>query len=261
MPSPLPLDGQVAVIAGGAGAIGYASAQRLAAQGARIVLLGRASGDAHAKAAALPAPPSAAHAAAGAHCAIEADLTDSAALARAAAEVRERYGRADILVNSGGFTQPVPHADLDALDDALIDAIFTANWRAPFAAIRAFAPLLRASGHGLVVNISSIAASTGIGSNVAYCAAKAGLDTMANSLGRALAPHIRVINVSPGVVDSHFVPGRDAAFNDKQAATTPLKRIGQPDDIAAAVESCATTLLFATGSVIRIDGGRHLGAA
>jgi len=255
MPTPLPLAGQVAVIAGGAGAIGYASAQRLAAQGARVVLLGRAGGDAHAKAAALPALQS------GAHCAIDAELADSAALARAAAEVRERYGRADILVNSAGFTQPVPHADLDALDDDLIDAIFTANWRAPFAAIRAFAPLLRASGKGLVVNISSIAASTGIGSNVAYCAAKAGLDTMANSLGRALAPHIRVINVSPGVVDSQFVPGRDAAFNDKQASTTPLKRIGQPDDIAAAVEACATTLLFATGSVIRIDGGRHLGAA
>ncbi|MYN10226.1 SDR family NAD(P)-dependent oxidoreductase [Pseudoduganella aquatica] len=255
MPIPLPLAGQVAIIAGGAGAIGYASAQRLASQGARIVLLGRAGGDAHAKAAALPPPQF------GEHCAIDAELADSAALARAAAEVRERYGRADILVNSAGFTQPVPHADLDALNDDLIDAIFTANWRAPFAAIRAFAPLLRASGKGLVVNISSIAATTGIGSNVAYCAAKAGLDTMANSLGRALAPHIRVINVSPGVVDSQFVPGRDAAFNDKQASTTPLKRIGQPDDIAAAVEACATTLLFATGSVIRIDGGRHLGAA
>lgn len=257
MPTPLPLSlaGQVAVIAGGAGAIGYASAQRLAAQGARVVLLGRAGGDAHAKAAALPTPQGIEH------CAIDAELADSAELARAAAEVRERYGRADILVNSAGFTRPVPHADLDALDDELIDAIFTANWRAPFAAIRAFAPLLRASGKGLVVNISSIAASTGIGSNVAYCAAKAGLDTMANSLGRALAPQIRVINVSPGVVDSQFVPGRDAAFNDKQASTTPLKRIGQPDDIAAAVEACATTLLFATGSVIRIDGGRHLGTA
>jgi 3-oxoacyl-[acyl-carrier protein] reductase len=261
MTQQLPLAGQVAVIAGGAGAIGYASAERLARQGATIVLLGRASDEAHTLAAALPVPATGAVQAAAGHCLIAADLTDSADLARAAAEVRERYGRADILVNSGGFTKPVPHADLDALDDALIDAIFAANWRAPFAAIRAFAPLLRASGHGLVVNISSIAASTGIGSNVAYCAAKAGLDTMANSLGRALAPHIRVLSVSPGVVDSHFVPGRDAAFNDKQASTTPLKRIGQPDDIAAAVEACATTLLFATGSVIRIDGGRHLGAA
>ena len=264
MTQQLPLAGRVAVIAGGAGAIGYASAQRLARQGAAIVLLGRAGpgSDIEAKAAALPAPSPA-----FGHSAIDTDLADSAALLRAAAAVGKRYGRADILVNAGGFTQPVPHADLDALDDALIDAIFAANWRAPFAAIRAFAPLLRAvqlgqgQGQGLVVNISSIAASTGIGSNVAYCAAKAGLDTMANSLGRALAPHIRVLNVSPGVVDSHFVPGRDAAFNDKQASTTPLKRIGQPDDIAAAVEACATTLAFATGSVIRIDGGRHLGAA
>lgn len=137
--------------------------------------------------------------------------------------------------------------------------MFIANWRGPFSTIRAFAPLLRASGHGLVVNISSIAGSTGNGSNIAYCGAKAGLDMMAISLGRALSPHIRVINVSPGVVDSDFVPGRDTAWNDKQAATTPMKRIGQADDIAAAVEACATTLLFSTGTTIQVDGGRHLG--
>jgi 3-oxoacyl-[acyl-carrier protein] reductase len=82
---------------------------------------------------------------------------------------------------------------------------------------------------------------------------------MAITLGRALSPHIRVINVAPGVVDSDFVPGRDAAWNDKQAATTPLKRIGQADDIAAAVEACATSLLFSTGTTIQVDGGRHLG--
>jgi 3-oxoacyl-[acyl-carrier protein] reductase len=110
-----------------------------------------------------------------------------------------------------------------------------------------------------VVNISSIAGTTGNGSNVAYCAAKAGLDIMAVSLGRALSPHIRVLNVSPGVVNSDFVPGRDAAWNDRQAATTPLKRIGKADDIAAAVEACATTLLFSTGTTIVVDGGRHLG--
>jgi 3-oxoacyl-[acyl-carrier protein] reductase len=172
-----------------------------------------------------------------------------------------RWGRADILVNAAGMTKAVPHRDLDALDDALIDQVFVANWRGPFAAIRAFTPLLRASGNGLVVNISSIAATTAIGSNIAYCAAKAGLDVMASSLGRALAPEIRVINVSPGVVDTTFVPGRDHAWSDKQAATTPLKRIGTPDDMAAAVEACATTLKFATGTVIQVDGGRHLGAS
>ncbi|WP_026354576.1 SDR family NAD(P)-dependent oxidoreductase [Massilia niastensis] len=245
-----PLTGQVAVIAGGVGAIGYASAQRLARQGTRVVLLVRDLEQAQAKMADLPG---------AGHHALRVDVNSGAELSEAAAAVRERYGRTDILVNAAGITQPVPHHDLDALSDELIDRIFAANWRGPFAAIRAFAPLLRASGKGLVVNISSIAATTGIGSNVAYCAAKAGLDVMANSLGRALAPAIRVINVSPGVVDSSFVPGRDAAFNDKQAATTPLKRIGHADDIAAAVEACATTLLFSTGTTIQVDGGRHLG--
>ena len=245
-----PLAGQVAVIAGGAGAIGHASALRLARQGARCVLLVRDPEAALAKAAALPGE---------GHSALPVDVEDGAALARAAAAVAERYGRADILVNAAGSTRAIPHHDLDALDDALVDRIFAANWRGPFAAIRAFAPLLRASGQGLVVNISSIAATTGIGSNVAYCAAKAGLDVMARSLGRALAPAIRVINVAPGVVDSDFVPGRDAAFNARQAGTTPLRRIGQPDDVAAAVEACATSLLFATGTTIQVDGGRHLG--
>jgi len=247
----LPLAGQVAVIAGGAGAIGYASALRLARAGARIVLLGRGGIEAlQAKAAELPG---------AGHGALIADIADSEQLRSAAAAVQQQFGRADILVNSAGMTQPVPHNDLEKLSDELIDEIFVANWRGVFATIRAFAPLLRASGKGLVVNVSSIAGTTGIGSNVAYCAAKAGLDVMAVSLGRSLAPHIRVINVSPGVVDSDFVPGRDAAFNDKQASTTPLKRIGQPDDIAAAVEACATTLLFSTGTTIQVDGGRHLG--
>lgn len=246
-----PLSGQVAVIAGGAGAIGYASAIRLARQGARVVLLGRSDIEAaQAKARQLPG---------SGHGAVHADIGIGATLVKAAAVVLAEYGRADILVNSAGITRAVPHADLDALTDELIDEVFIANWRGPFSTIRAFAALLRASGNGLVVNISSIAGSTGNGSNVAYCAAKAGLDMMATSLGRALSPQIRVVNVSPGVVDSDFVPGRDAAFNDKQASTTPLKRIGQPDDIAAAVEACATTLLFSTGSTIQVDGGRHLG--
>ncbi|MFC3106664.1 SDR family NAD(P)-dependent oxidoreductase [Undibacterium arcticum] len=250
-PTSLPLEGQVAIIAGGRGGIGYATAKRLAFAGAQIVLLDRSDlAAAEARAKELPGK---------GHGAVLASIDDSAALQRAAAEVGSRWGRSDILVNAAGMTKPVAHKDLDALDDALIDQIFVANWRGPFATIRAFTPLLRASGNGLIVNISSIAATTGIGSNLAYCAAKAGLDVLATSLGRALAPEIRVINVSPGIVDTTFVPGRDQAWSDKQAATTPLKRIGSTDDIAAAVEACATTLKFVTGTTIQVDGGRHLG--
>jgi NAD(P)-dependent dehydrogenase (short-subunit alcohol dehydrogenase family) len=81
---------------------------------------------------------------------------------------------------------------------------------------------------------------------------------MAASLGRALAPRIRVLNVSPGAVDTTFVPGRGADFNDKVAATTPLRRIGTPDDVASAIEACATHLTFSTGVTIVVDGGRRL---
>jgi 3-oxoacyl-[acyl-carrier protein] reductase len=245
------LNGKVAVILGGTGGIGLATAKRLAEQGARVVLTSRNELDhANQLAASLPGE---------GHTGMLASVEDSASLVALAQAVNARYGRTDILVNTAGFTKPIPHADLDALTDEFIDRMFEVNWRGQFAAIRTFRPLLKASGDGLVVNISSIAGTTGVGSNIAYCAAKAGLDIMAVSLGRALAPEIRVMNVSPGVVETGFVPGRDHTFNEKTAATTPLKRIGQPADIAEAVLACATSLGFSTGSTIVVDGGRRLG--
>lgn len=243
------LDGQVAVIAGGTGAIGRACAKRFAALGAHVVLLHRGK-EAAARdfLATLP----------GSHDQVIASITDSAQLKSAAESVRARFGRTDILVNSAGFTKPVPAADLDALTDELIDEIFAANWRGVFATIRAFHPMLRESNDGLVVNVSSIAGFTGVGSNLAYAAAKAGIDVLGRSLARSLAPAVRVLTVSPGVVDSSFVPGRGPDFNQKTAATMPLKRIGTPEDVAAAIEACATTLRFSTGNIIVVDGGRSL---
>jgi NAD(P)-dependent dehydrogenase (short-subunit alcohol dehydrogenase family) len=108
------------------------------------------------------------------------------------------------------------------------------------------------------VNVSSIAGFTGAGSNLAYAASKAGVDVLTKGLAKALAPHVRVLAVSPGVVDSSFVPGRGADFNEKAAATIPLKRIGHVDDTAATIEACATTMRFATGSRFVVDGGRSL---
>lgn len=244
------LDQKVAVVMGGTGGIGAATARRLALSGAYIVVVGRDNLE-HAQATADSLPGEG-------HIAALASITVSATLDELARTVRDRYGRADILVNAAGFTQPVKHSDLDALTDELIDDIFKVNWRGQFATIRSFQSLLAASGDGLIINVSSISATTGIGSNIAYCAAKAGLDIMAVALGRALAPQVRVVNVSPGVVDTAFVPGRGADFNDKVAATTPLGRIGTPDDIAAAIEACATHLKFTTGTTLVIDGGRQL---
>ena len=246
------LDGKVAVISGGLGAIGHASARRLAALGASCVLLHRRGDDADARAAALPS------AAGQRHAALRADIVDSASLRAAADQVRAAYGRCDILVNSAGHTRPVPAADLEGLTDELIDELLKANFRGVFATIRAFAPMLKASGDGLVVNVSSIAGFTGVGSNLAYVAAKAGLDVVGDALAKALAPAVRVVSVSPGAVESGFVPGRGADFADKMAGSTPLGRIGLPEDVAATVEALATTLRFVTGTRIVVDGGRHL---
>jgi uncharacterized protein YciI len=107
------------------------------------------------------------------HSAHHADVSDTASLNALAAMVRSAHGRADILVNPAGFTKAVPAHDLHALDDAFIDDMFRINWRGVFATIRAFRALLSESGDGLIVNVSSIAALNGVGSNVAYAAVKA----------------------------------------------------------------------------------------
>jgi 3-oxoacyl-[acyl-carrier protein] reductase len=245
------LGGQTAVITGGRGAIGVAVARRFAALGARVVLLQRdtpSSSEPLLKS--LPGD---------GHFALNASVTDSPSLNHAAEEVQARTGGATILVNAAGFTASVPAADLNGLTDSLIDDIFAVTWRGMFASIRAFAPQLQASGDGLVVNVSSIAAFTGIGSNLAYAAAKAGVDATTKALAKTLAPGIRVLAVSPGIVDTGFVPGRDADFNARVGAAIPLKRVGAADDVASAVTACATSLRYATGSVFVVDGGRHLG--
>jgi len=118
--------------------------------------------------------------------------------------------------------------------------------------------LLKSTGSALVVNISSIAGVTGMGSNVAYCASKAALDCMTKSLARALAPEIRVISVSPGLVDTEFVKNLDQKWRDEQAARTPLRRLARPDEVGAAVVAVASTLKYTNGCIIALDGGRPL---
>ena len=110
-----------------------------------------------------------------------------------------------------------------------------------------------------MVNLSSAAATLAMGSNVIYCASKAALDNMTKSLARALAPRIRVVSVSPALVDTEFVKSLDQAWHDEQAARTPMGRLATPDEVAIAVRAVITSLTFTTGSIIPCDGGRPLG--
>lgn len=247
------LANHVALVTGGAGGIGSAVCEALASSGASVIV-GYHTSREPAQALAARLPP-----AATAHAALHAAVTDSASLALLAAEIDRRYGRCDILVNCAGTTRFVSHANLDALDDALIDKILATNVRGPFATVRALHALMRRTGNALVVNISSIAAHTAMGSNVMYCASKAALDNMTKSLARALAPEIRVVSVSPGLVDTAFIRQMDPGWRDEQAARTPLKRLALPHEIADAVVAMATSLTFATGAIVAIDGGRPLG--
>jgi NAD(P)-dependent dehydrogenase (short-subunit alcohol dehydrogenase family) len=250
---PQSLSGRVALVIGGVGGIGAATVRMLAAAGASTIIAYRPGEGAAAKAKSLIEEIGSTRGAA-----FPADISNTATLVQLRDQIEARFQKLDVLVNAAGFTTPVPHADLDGLTDELIDRIFAVNWRGQFAAIRTFAPLLKRSGDGLVVSISSLASLTGIGSSVAYCAAKAGIDVMTKALARVLAPEIRVLAVSPGVVDTGFVPGRGAQFNDKISASTPLGRVAEPEDVAAAVVACATMLGYSTGHTIQVDGGRAL---
>lgn len=245
--------GKIALVVGGNGGVGAATAATLAQAGATVAVTFRRGERDDAGAAALKAELEG-----RGYAAFEADVADTASLKTLRGALEASFGRIDILVHASGFTKAILHADLDALDDAFIDRMFAVNWRGQFATMRELAPLLKASDDALAVFISSIAASNGAGSNIAYCAAKAGTETLVKSLARALAPSIRVMGVSPGVVDTGFVPGRGADFNQKVGQTIPLKRIATADDVADAILACATHLTYATGTTLVVDGGRLL---
>lgn len=244
------LTGKVAVVTGGSSGIGAVAVRLLASEGCAVAICYN-KGEERARQLVAELP--------GTHHSVFAlSLTEGSTVRSLADQVRERYGRVDILINSAGYTQPVAHADLDALTDELFDAMLTANVRGPFSVIRALNPLLQASGDGVIVNVSSISAFTGSGSSIAYCASKAALDTMTLSLARVLGPKVRVMCVSPGAVSTGFVAGRDRAALEKIAQSTPLRRVVEPEDVADAIMTCIVNLRASTGMKLIVDGGRFL---
>lgn len=241
---------KTAVVTGGSGGIGCAICQMLAEAGYRVVVGYNASANAASRLVSdLPG---------GGHQALAIPVTNSIAMTAAARKVAEDYGCVDLLVNAAGMTRFVPHDDLEALDDDLIQEILDVNVRGVIVSVRTFMPLLRAAGAAVIVNISSIAAVTGMGSNIAYCASKAAVDNLTISLARAFSPTIRVVSVSPGLVATEFVKGLDEKWRELQAGRTPLGRLAEPREVAAAVLSAAEHFTFTTGAILPVDGGRKI---
>lgn len=241
---------RVAVVTGASSGIGRATAMRLAALGSKVVVGYNSRQDAaEAVVAELPG---------SGHVALRIALEDAESIRAAAGQISERFGAIDALVNNGGSTTPVPLGELDRLTDEIFDRTVRINLRGPFSVSRVFRPLLEQGRNAAIVNVSSLAAQRGVGSSLAYCAAKGGLDTLTIGLARVLAPKIRVFSVSPAGVDTDFVPGRSRDQLQATAETMPLRKITSADDVARAILACITHLTSSTGIVVTVDEGRHL---
>lgn len=241
---------KIALVTGGSGGIGSEICRHLAATGYQVIV--NYNSNLEKAQATLNSLEN------GGHALFQASVTNSVQLMEMADFVEQKYGKLDILVNNSGVTTPVPHDNLDGLTDEWIDRIFQINFRGAFACIRAFKSLLEQGENAVVVNISSIAARTGVGSNVAYCASKAAMDSMTRSLGRALAPKIRVVSLAPGWVMGEYARTFPAAYIQEQKNKTPLARIAEAEDVAKAIIAIADTFTFSTGCVFPVDGGRPL---
>lgn len=179
------------------------------------------------------------------------------------------WGRLDALINNAGTTKHMAHENLDGLSAEDFQRIFGVNTIGPFQMVRAARSLLEASAKAsgkaaAVVNVSSVAGISGIGSSVAYAASKGALNTMTLSLARALAPLIRVNTVCPGYIDTPwFTKGRGEAgakqVRDMVVARVPLKVASSAEDIAQLVCFLASPASSnMTGEVVRMDAGMHL---
>src|ERR1700754_650780 len=255
-------DGLCAIITGSASGLGAATAAMLAKDGARIVINYSWSQKEAEETADL------CRSAGGEVVVVQGDVSRDEDCRRLAAAA-EPWGRLDILINNAGTTKHVPHGDMDGLSAEDFQRLYGVNTIGPFQMVRAARSLLEAGAKAserpsAVVNVSSVAGISGVGSSIAYAASKGALNTMTLSLSRALAPLIRVNTVCPGYIDTPwFTKGRGEAgakqVRDMVVGKVPLKVASTAEDVAAVVCFLATSASSnMTGELVRIDAGLHL---
>jgi len=243
------VEGRIVLITGGAKRVGAAICRRLHAAGANLMLhYRRSAGEARLLQAELN------HVRAESVALIQADLLDLNKLPAIVDQTLQTFGRLDALVNNASSFFPTPIGEItpQAWDD-----LIGTNLRAPLFLAQAAAPALRKS-QGAIVNIVDIHAERPLKNFVVYSVAKAGLVAVTRSLARELAPEVRVNAIAPGPIlwpdDSSF----DELSRQRVVSHTPLKREGDPDDIAKAVYYLIVEATYVTGDTISVDGGRHI---
>jgi 2-deoxy-D-gluconate 3-dehydrogenase len=244
------LSGKVAVVTGGNGGIGLGMARGFAACGATVVIVGR-NADKSATAVKTIEKDG------GKALALEADVTDTAAIVVLAERVRRECGGADILVNNAGINIRKPP---DALSLDEWKQVIDTNLTSAFVCSQAFHPTMKTKGGGKIINIGSMLSIFGTSFAPAYAASKGGIVQFTRSCAVAWAPdNIQVNAVLPGRIDTELTQRARidvAGLHDRVLARTPAARWGAPDDfagIAAFLGSGASD--FVTGTAIPVDGG------
>ncbi|OAF17164.1 SDR family NAD(P)-dependent oxidoreductase [Bradyrhizobium neotropicale] len=256
-------DGLCAIVTGSASGLGAATAEILARSGARLVI-NYSSSQKEAEATA-----EACRKAGAAEVVVAQGDVSRDEDCRKIVGVAAPWGRLDVLINNAGTTKHVAHGNLEGLSSEDFQRLFGVNTIGPFQMVRAARSLLEAGANAsgrpsAVVNVSSVAGISGVGSSIAYAASKGALNTITLSLARALAPLIRVNTVCPGYIDTPwFTKGRgeDAAkqVRDNVVAKVPLKVASTAEDIAQLVCFLATPASSnMTGEIVRMDAGLHL---
>ena len=246
---PLPLEGKIVLLTGAARRIGAATARRLHASGASLMLHYRsADRDAHALQEELN------RVRANSVSLIQADLLDFAGLPEIVKNTVARFGRLDALVNNASTFVPTP---VGAIGAAEWDSLVGTNLKAPLFLSQAAAPHLKKT-LGCIVNITDIHAERPLKHYVVYTVAKAGLEGLTRSLARELAPEVRVNGIAPGPIlwpeDDSF----DEVTRQRVISHTLLRRVGDPEDIARAVHFLIADAPYVTGHILAVDGGRSI---
>lgn len=250
----------VCIVTGASSGIGAATALHFAQRGHNVVVNYASQAEGAERVAELCR-------AAGAEAlVVRADVADDAQCRALAEQVRQRFGRADALVNSAGITTKFADLkDLDALSAADFEAIYRVNVIGTFQMCRAIAPLMKGTPAPGIVNISSMGGRMGTGSSIAYAASKGAVNTLTLSLARALAPAIRVNAILPGMVDGAWLRKGlgETVFQERRKryeARALLGSVVLPEDVARAAYGLATEALKQTGQLIDLEGGFLLGA-
>ena len=244
------LQGKVALITGGGTGIGREIALSFAREGASVAVnYSRSEKEATATAQEIrdlgvPA------------LAIKADVSQDLQVREMVGKVMKECGRLDILVNSAGVTAFVEPEDLEGLTEEIWDRILAINLKGTFFCCRAASPAMKSRDGGNIINISSIAGTTGVGSCMAYSASKAAVICLTKSLARTLAPEIQVNTIAPGFVDTRWTADWPE-FRKMHEEATPMKRVAQPEDVAEAALFLVHSD-FVTGQAIIVDGGKSM---